>query len=58
MSKDDDNVYTVDECLDLIGIGYFQVWLLCLCGIGFASGTVELVLVTLLYPSLHRDWPE
>jgi putative MFS transporter len=47
---------SLDTALTRAGYGKFQIYLLFLCGIGFAAGTVELVLISILIPEVHKEF--
>lgn len=47
---------TLEEALEHVGVGRFQILLLFVCGIGYAAGTMELVLVAFLLPELEDEW--
>ena len=49
---------TVDEVIDGMGFGRYQVWLLCLCGAGWAADILDVQAVAYLIPALISDWGE
>lgn len=50
------NLRTVDQVIDEMGFGRYQVWLLCLCGAGWAADILDLQVVAYLIPALLNDW--
>ena len=50
------NRRTVDQIIDEMGFGRYQVWLLCLCGAGWAADILDLQVVAYLIPALLNDW--
>jgi len=48
--------FTLEEALEAIGFGKFQIKLLFLCGAGYAAGTIELILVALLLPEISDEF--
>ncbi len=49
---------TVDQVIDGMGFGRYQVWLLCLCGAGWAADILDVQAVAYLIPALIKDWGE
>ena len=47
---------TVDEVIDGMGFGQYQVWLLSLCGAGWAADILDLQVIAYLIPALVKDW--
>ena len=55
LQRSDANAKTVDQVIDSIGFGRYQVWLLCLCGAGWAADILDLQVVAYLIPVLAKD---
>jgi putative MFS transporter len=47
---------TVDEVIDGMGFGRYQIWLLSLCGAGWAADILDLQVIAYLIPALVKDW--
>ena len=45
---------TVDEVIDGMGFGRYQVWLLSLCGAGWAADILDLQVIAYLIPALVK----
>mmetsp|Transcript_48405 Transcript_48405/g.138301 ORF Transcript_48405/g.138301 Transcript_48405/m.138301 type:complete len:477 (+) Transcript_48405:75-1505(+) len=50
------NQVALDEVLSRIGIGWFHLRLLLVCGLGFSSAAIEVVLTAFLFPELRQHW--
>lgn len=48
---------TIDEVLELVGFGRFQVRLQAISGLGYMADTAELLFVTFLLPEFAKLWP-
>jgi hypothetical protein len=48
---------TIDDCLDRIGFGRFQLKLQVISGLGYLADTAELLFVTFLLPEFATIWP-
>jgi putative MFS transporter len=53
---EDGKTYTFDDALDHIGVGKYQVLLLCICGGGWFLDGVELGIVSFILPTLTSAW--
>jgi MFS family permease len=51
-------MFTLDEGLHSVGFGTYQTKLLIVCGLGYAAGTVELILISFLLHTLNdtKQW--
>jgi putative MFS transporter len=54
--NDDGPTYTFDDALDHIGVGIFQILLLCICGGGWFLDGVYLGIVSFILPTLTIQW--
>jgi len=48
----------VDEVIDEIGFGRYQIFLMALCGLGWAADIMDLQMLSYLIPTLSREWDE
>ncbi|KAI8783267.1 synaptic vesicle 2-related protein [Biomphalaria glabrata] len=48
--------FTVQECIDKIGFGKFQVKLAILTGVSWTVDAMEMMILAILTPALHCDW--
>eukprot|EP01130_Rhizamoeba_saxonica_P004871 TRINITY_DN1974_c0_g1_i3.p1 TRINITY_DN1974_c0_g1~~TRINITY_DN1974_c0_g1_i3.p1 ORF type:complete len:373 (-),score=60.13 TRINITY_DN1974_c0_g1_i3:453-1571(-) len=53
---EDDDIRTVDQVIDDIGLGKAQLLLFFVCGLSWATDAVEILLLSFLLPVLERDW--
>ncbi|KAI0229457.1 putative transporter SVOPL [Lamellibrachia satsuma] len=51
-----DQSYTVDDAIDAMGFGLFQVKLLAICGLFTVSDALEMQLLAVLSPVVRCDW--
>jgi hypothetical protein len=49
-------VYTLDEAIDHMGFGLFQVKLSLLTGLAWMADAMEMMILSILAPALHCDW--
>ncbi|XP_014674862.1 PREDICTED: synaptic vesicle 2-related protein-like [Priapulus caudatus] len=50
------NTYTVEQAVDAIGFGIFQVKLSLLTGLAWMADAMEMMILSILSPALHCDW--
>ena len=50
------NAKTVDEVMELIGVGSFQYFVFLICGISFMADAVEVSLLSFLAECLEVEW--
>ncbi|BFZ04649.1 hypothetical protein BsWGS_07688 [Bradybaena similaris] len=55
---DNDHIetFTVQECIDQIGFGKFQVKLSVLTGFAWMADAMEMMILSILSPALHCEW--
>ncbi|KAK3774018.1 hypothetical protein RRG08_030100 [Elysia crispata] len=51
-----DETFTVQECIDQIGFGKFQVKLSILTGFAWMADAMEMMILAILSPALHCEW--
>ena len=47
---------TIDQAIEKIGFGKFQVFLILICGIIQAADAMEMLLISILGPVLQCEW--
>jgi MFS family permease len=59
-SKDPDATarFTVDDAVNEVGFGRFQVMMLLLCGAVWAADAMEMMLLSFLLPEARKEWPD
>ncbi|XP_074642627.1 synaptic vesicle 2-related protein-like isoform X2 [Tubulanus polymorphus] len=48
--------FTVEQCVDQLGFGMFQVKLSFLTGLAWMADAMEMMILSILSPALHCDW--
>ncbi|XP_078338577.1 putative transporter SVOPL isoform X4 [Crassostrea virginica] len=51
-----ENVFTVEEAVESIGFGFFQIRLYIICGLFTAADALEMMLLAVLSPVLRCEW--
>jgi len=51
-----DDTFTVDQAVDAIGFGKFQIKLSLLTGLAWMADAMEMMILSILAPALHCDW--
>lgn len=54
--SDDSETYTVDEALNTLGFGNFQIFVLFYAGMGSASEAMEMMLLSFVGPAVQSTW--
>ncbi|KAL3835338.1 hypothetical protein ACJIZ3_010074 [Penstemon smallii] len=54
--EDDRKTYTVDEALNALGFGKFQVFVLIYAGMGWISEAMEMMLLSFVGPAVQSTW--
>ncbi|KAK4488966.1 hypothetical protein RD792_004757, partial [Penstemon davidsonii] len=54
--EDDSKTYTVDEALNALGFGKFQVFVLIYAGMGWVSEAMEMMLLSFVGPAVQSTW--
>lgn len=52
----DNKRMTIEEAIDRIGVGRFQIKLLVICGVGWAADAMEVVIIAFVLPAVTRQW--
>lgn len=55
-ARDSDETYTVEQAIDQIGFGKFQIKLSILTGFAWMADAMEMMILAILSPALHCDW--
>ncbi|KAL8604650.1 hypothetical protein ACOMHN_013430 [Nucella lapillus] len=55
-ARDSDETYTVEQAIDQIGFGKFQIKLSVLTGFAWMADAMEMMILAILSPALHCDW--
>jgi len=55
-SEDTKEFYTIDEAIECVGFGRFQVGLLFMCGMCWAADAMEMMLLSFLLPSAKEEF--
>lgn len=50
------NVYTVDEAVEYLGFGRFQLTLSFLTGLAWMADAMEMMILSILAPALYCEW--
>jgi hypothetical protein len=50
--------YSLEECIDYIGLGKYQWRLITILGFCSMADAVEMMLLAILGPALTCDWPD
>jgi len=53
---EEEQTYSLEEALNAVGFGRFQIQLLIVCGVGYTAATMELILISYLLPQLRKEW--
>ena len=51
-----EKTFLVDEVIDMVGFGRYQMQLMFLCGLGWATDIMDLQMLSYLIPTLAREW--
>jgi len=51
-----EKTFLVDEVIDMVGFGRYQMQLMLLCGLGWATDIMDLTMLSYLIPTLAREW--
>ncbi|XP_064612185.1 synaptic vesicle 2-related protein-like [Liolophura sinensis] len=51
-----EETYTIQEAIDAIGFGKFQIKLSMLAGLAWMADAMEMMILSILSPALHCDW--
>ncbi|XP_076434942.1 synaptic vesicle 2-related protein-like [Babylonia areolata] len=55
-ARDAEETYTVEQAIDQIGFGKFQIKLSVLTGFAWMADAMEMMILAILSPALHCDW--
>ena len=47
---------TLEEAIERIGFGRFQIKLLLICGAGWAADAMEVLIISFVIPALMKEW--
>lgn len=53
---EDSQTYTVDEALESVGFGKFQILVLAYAGMGWISEAMEMMLLSFVGPAVQSAW--
>ncbi|XP_065312684.1 synaptic vesicle 2-related protein-like isoform X2 [Gordionus sp. m RMFG-2023] len=55
-SEDIEDKYTVEQAIEMLGFGMFQIKLSLLTGLAWMSDAMEMMILSILSPALHCSW--
>uniref|UniRef100_A0A914E8D4 Major facilitator superfamily (MFS) profile domain-containing protein n=1 Tax=Acrobeloides nanus TaxID=290746 RepID=A0A914E8D4_9BILA len=56
MDTSNNNIFTIDEAIEALGFGKFQIMLSLLTGFAWMADAMEMMILAFLSPSLHCEW--